>query len=245
MTDRLQAVVSHPGEQHRMGGEQSKLNWLRAGVLGANDGIVSVSGTIIGVAGAGSGVRELLVAGFAALAAGAFSMAGGEYVSVSTQRDTEQALLAKERWELDNCWDDEVEELTQIYETKGITHDTARQAALEAMHSDALYAHATDELRLDPNELVSPWSAAFSSFASFTIGGLIPLLFALLPMPVGIKIASIVVAAAFALCLTGYTSARLGEADWRKAVIRNACMGLGTMLFSWLVGAVFNVSTGM
>ena len=226
-----------------MGGEQSKLNWLRAGVLGANDGIVSVAGTIIGVAGAGSGVRELLVAGFAALAAGAFSMAGGEYVSVSTQRDTERALLAKERWELEHCWDDEVEELTQIYETKGITRDTAHQAALEAMHTDALYAHATDELRLDPTELVSPWSAALSSFVSFTIGGLIPLLFALLPMAVGPKIAFIVVAAALALCLTGFTSAKLGGADWKKAVLRNAGMGLGTMLFSWLVGLVFNVST--
>ena len=169
---------------------------------------------------------------------------GGEYVSVNTQRDTEEAMLAKERWELANCWDDEVEELAQIYETKGITKETAHKAALEAMHTDALYAHATDELRLDPTELVSPWNAAFSSFLSFTIGGLIPLLFALLPMPVGLKIACIVIAAALALCLTGFTSAKLGGADWKKAVLRNVGMGLGTMLFSWLVGLVFNVSTG-
>ncbi|MDN6424622.1 MAG: VIT1/CCC1 transporter family protein, partial [Bifidobacterium crudilactis] len=125
-----QSVTPHPGEQHQLGGEQSKLNWLRAGVLGANDGIVSVAGTIIGVAGAGSNIRALMVAGFAALAAGAFSMAGGEYVSVSTQRDTERALLDKERWELKNCWDDEVDELAQIYETKGISPATARTAAL-------------------------------------------------------------------------------------------------------------------
>lgn len=245
MANRLrQTVTPHPGEQHQLGGEQSKLNWLRAGVLGANDGIVSVAGTIIGVAGAGSDVRALLVAGFAALAAGAFSMAGGEYVSVSTQRDTERAMLDKERWELENCWDDEVDELAQIYETKGISPTTARTAALEAMHTDALYAHATDELGLDPNELINPWSAAFSSFVSFTAGGLIPLLFALLPIPTVGKIVGIVFAAAIALCLTGFISAKLGGADWRKAVIRNAGMGLGTMLFAWLVGLAFNVSTG-
>lgn len=239
-----QSVTPHPGEQHQLGGEQSKLNWLRAGVLGANDGIVSVAGTIIGVAGAGSNIRALMVAGFAALAAGAFSMAGGEYVSVSTQRDTERALLDKERWELKNCWDDEVDELAQIYETKGISPATARTAALEAMHTDALYAHATDELGLDPNELINPWSAAFSSFVSFTTGGLIPLLFALLPIPAVGTIICIVMAAALALCLTGLVSAKLGGADWHKAVVRNVCMGLGTMLFAWLVGLVFNTATG-
>ena len=112
------------------------------------------------------------------------------------------------------------------------------------MHTDALYAHATDELGLDPNELINPWSAAFSSFVSFTAGGLIPLLFALLPIPTVGKIVGIVFAAAIALCLTGFISAKLGGADWRKAVIRNAGMGLGTMLFAWLVGLAFNVSTG-
>lgn len=233
-------VIPHPGEQHE---EQvsGKLNWLRAGVLGANDGIVSVAGTIIGVAGADPNPRSLLTAGIAALAAGAFSMAGGEYVSVSAQRDTEKALLAKERWELETMPAQELDELAQIYESKGMTATTALKAADEAMRHDALRAHSIDELGVDPGELTNPWSAAFSSFLSFVTGGLIPLVFSLLPAAVPVRMTLIVLSVALALTVTGFVSARLGGAPRRRAMIRNVAMGLGTMVFAWVVGALFGV----
>lgn len=234
-------ITPHPGELNDDDGTSNKLNWLRAGVLGANDGIVSVAGTIIGVAGAESNPRSLLVAGVAALAAGAFSMAGGEYVSVSAQRDTERALLTKERWELTNLPAEELNELAQIYETKGMTASTATQAAAEAMNHDALRAHAIDELQIDPDDLTNPWSAAFSSFVSFLVGGIIPLLFSLIPVAFLMRIVLIVVSVAVALFITGAVSAKIGGAARRKAVLRNVLMGLGTMLFAWLVGLLFGI----
>lgn len=234
-------VTPHAGELNDDKDTSNKLNWLRAGVLGANDGIVSVAGTIIGVAGADSNPRSLLVAGVAALAAGAFSMAGGEYVSVSAQRDTEQALLAKERWELENLPAEELDELAQIYETKGMTAATARRAAAEAMHHDALRAHALDELNIDPDALTNPWSAAFSSFFSFLVGGLIPLFFSLIPAAFPLRITLIVLSVALALLITGAVSAEIGGAARRRAIARNVLMGLGTMLFAWLVGMLFGI----
>lgn len=234
-------ITPHAGELNQDDDTSNKLNWLRAGVLGANDGIVSVAGTIIGVAGADSNPRSLLVAGVAALAAGAFSMAGGEYVSVSAQRDTEQALISKERWELTNLPAEELDELAQIYETKGMSAATARRAAAEAMHHDALRAHAIDELQINPDDLTNPWTAAFSSFFSFLIGGIIPLLFSLIPASFPIRITLIVLSVALALFITGAVSAQIGGAARRKAVLRNVMMGLGTMLFAWLIGMLFGI----
>lgn len=236
-----QPIVPHEGEEHDADGSASKLNWLRAGVLGANDGIVSVAGTIIGVAGADSNPRSLLIAGVAALAAGAFSMAGGEYVSVSAQRDTEKALLAKERKELETLPVEELDELAQIYENKGMTASTAQVAAYEAMKHDALRAHAIDELGINPDELTNPWHAAFSSFFSFLFGGLIPLLFSLIPVPFPVRVCLIVFSVALALLITGAVSAQIGGAARRRAVLRNVLMGLGTMLFAWLVGMLFGI----
>lgn len=232
-------VTPHAEEPHDLGGSSDRLNWLRAGVLGANDGIVSVAGTIIGVAGADSSPRSLLTAGIAALAAGAFSMAGGEYVSVSAQKDTEKALLAKERWELETMPADELDELAQIYESKGMTAPTARRAAAEAMEHDALRAHAVDELGIDPDQLTNPWSAAFSSFVSFVSGGIIPLLFSLIPVAFPLRVTLVVLSVALALLLTGAVSAQLGGAARRRAIARNVLMGLGTMVFAWAVGALF------
>lgn len=234
-------VTPHADEQQDPEGSAGKLNWLRAGVLGANDGIVSVAGTIIGVAGADNNPRSLLIAGVAALAAGAFSMAGGEYVSVSAQRDTEKALLSKERWELKNLPEDELNELSQIYETKGMTAQTAKKAAYEAMQHDALRAHAIDELGINPDELTNPWQAAFSSFVSFLSGGIIPLLFSQIPVPFAIRICLIVFSVALALLITGAVSAQIGGAARRRAVARNVLMGLGTMVFAWLVGMLFGI----
>ena len=150
---------THPAEPH-VGAINTKLNWLRAGVLGANDGIVSVAGIVIGVAAATTDRGPIFAAGVAGLAAGALSMALGEYVSVSTQRDTEKALLAKESWELSNKPDEEFAELVGLYRAKGLSEDTARTVARELTDHDAFAAHVDIELGIDPDELTNPWHAA-------------------------------------------------------------------------------------
>ncbi|HPB73105.1 MAG TPA: VIT family protein [Phycicoccus sp.] len=216
----------------------AKLNWLRAGVLGANDGIVATSGLVIGVAAAQAGQGALLTAGLAGLVAGAMSMAVGEYVSVSTQRDTEQALVAKERWELANEPEHELAELTGIYEAKGLTPELAREVAVQLTAHDALAAHAEVELRLDPEEFTSPWEAAFASAAAFTVGALIPFLTILL-LPDAWKIPATVVAAALALAVTGGVSARLGDASVPRAIARNVGGGLLAMALTFAVGRLF------
>src|SRR3954447_17544538 len=162
---------SHEDEPHR-GDLRARLNWLRAGVLGANDGIVSTAGLVVGGAGATTQRGPLLTAGLAGLVAGTVSMALGEYVSVSSQRDTERVLLAKERRELEEDPETELEELTRIYEGKGLTRDTAERVAVELTEHDAFAAHAEAELHISPDELTSPWHAALASFVAFTVGGL-------------------------------------------------------------------------
>lgn len=236
-------VTPHAGGIHNKDNESSKaLNSLRAAVLGANDGIVSVAGTILGVAGADNNPHALLIAGIAAISAGAFSMAGGEYVSVSAQRDTEQSILDKERWELINLPAEELDELTQIYETKGMTHATAYKAAYEAMHHDALRSHALEELNIDPDALTNPWHAAIASFLAFLSGGLIPLLISQIPASFLARVIFIVLAVAFALLLTGFISAQIVGTDKHKAIIRNVIMGLSTMLFAWVIGKIFGIT---
>jgi len=218
-----------------------RLNWLRAGVLGANDGIVSVAGVLAGVAGATTHLTTILTAGVAALVAGAFSMAGGEYVSVSTQRDTESAALRRERWELDNLPAEEEAELAHLYREQGLSEDTARMAARELTSTNALRAHARIELGIDPNDLTSPWAAAGSSFVSFIVGAIIPLIAIALP-PSQLRLPICFVAMAIALFITGYVSARLGHAHPRPAVIRNVGMGMLTMIFTYIVGRLFDTA---
>ncbi len=158
-----------------------KLNWLRAGVLGANDGIVSVAGLVVGVAGATTGRGPLFTAGIAGLVAGAVSMALGEYVSVSSQRDSERALLALEKRELAEQPQEEFAELVALYQRKGLQLITATQVARELTDHDALAAHLDAELHLDPDDMANPWQAAGASALSFTLGALLPLLAILLP----------------------------------------------------------------
>lgn len=234
----MSTQIDHNGEAHS-GSIESRLNWLRAGVLGANDGIVSVAGTIIGVAGATSDAAAIAIAGVAALVAGAFSMAGGEYVSVSTQRDTQRAMLAKERWELAEMPEEELAELTAIYVHKGVTPDVAALVARDLTANDALRAHAEAELGIDPDELTSPWHAALSSFLAFVIGAGIPLLASLLPLDPMARIALIVASVGVALVLTGFVSARLGQAPAGRAILRNFAMGMITMGFTYGVGYLF------
>lgn len=226
----------HGGEQHR-GGLASRLNWLRAGVLGANDGIVSTAGLVVGVAGATAERGPVLVAGVAGLVAGALSMAGGEYVSVSTQRDTERAALVKERWELDHLPEDELEELTQVYRDRGLPADLAREVATALTGRDALAAHAEVELGVDPREQTNPWHAAWASMGAFTVGALLPLLAIVLP-PASWRVPVTMVAVTAALALTGAVSGRLGGAPRRPAVVRNVGVGLLTMGVTFATGAL-------
>ncbi|MCZ4500805.1 MAG: rane protein [Marmoricola sp.] len=219
------------------------LNWLRAAVLGANDGIVSTAGLVMGVAGATSERHTIFVAGSAGLVAGALSMAAGEYVSVSTQRDTEQALLAKERRELAEDPEDELAELAGIYRDKGLSDELAIKVAEELTAHDALAAHADAELNIDPDDLTSPWQAAVASLISFTLGGALPLLTIML-FGQSARIAATVVAVALALALTGFASARFAEADARRAVVRNVVGGLLAMVVTYLIGGVIGGHAG-
>jgi VIT1/CCC1 family predicted Fe2+/Mn2+ transporter len=227
-------VEPHDGEQHDQG-IGARLNWLRAGVLGANDGIVSTAGIVIGVAAATTDRGTIATAGIAGLAAGAMSMAAGEYVSVSTQRDTEQALLAKERQELHEMPEEELEELTQIYEGKGLSRALAEQVAHQLTEHDALGAHAEAELGIDPHDLTNPWHAAWASMIAFTLGALLPLA-AVLLVPVTIRIPVTAAAVVVALVVTGWTSAALGDAPRPRAVARNVIGGVAAMLVTYAIG---------
>lgn len=229
-------IEPHEGEQQDEA-VSGRLNWLRAGVLGANDGIVSVAGIVAGVAGATTGRTDITIAGVAGLVAGALSMAAGEYVSVSTQRDSERAMIRKEKHELHTLPEEELEELTQIYQSKGLGRELAAQVAEELTAHDALAAHAEVELGIDPDQLTNPWEAAGASFLSFTAGALIPLIAILLPPP-GLRVPICFVAVAIALIITGAVSARLGEAPARPAIVRNVVGGMVAMAITYGVGTL-------
>ena len=234
-------IGPHEQEPHA-GGLGGRLNWLRAGVLGANDGIVSTAGLVVGVAGATSDRTAIFVAGLAGLVAGAMSMAAGEYVSVSAQRDSERALLAEERRELREEPDEELAELAGLYVEKGLSEPLALQVANELTEHDALAAHAEVELGLDPDALTNPWHAAFASMAAFTVGALLPLLTITL-FPGTLRLPGTVVVVVVALALTGLVSARLGYSPAGRAVIRNIVGGLSAMGVTYLIGSL--VGTGI
>ena len=213
----------------------ARLNWLRAGVLGANDGIVSTAAIVVGVAGASSSRSAILTAGLAGLFAGAMSMAAGEYVSVSTQRDTEQAMLALERRELAETPQAELAELAGIYQSKGLTEELAHEVAVQLTEHDALGAHAEAELGIDPDDLTNPWHAALASFVAFTVGAVLPPLAIVLSPEswrIGLTFATVVAA----LMITGSISAGLGQADRWPAVRRNVIGGVLAMLVTYGVG---------
>jgi VIT1/CCC1 family predicted Fe2+/Mn2+ transporter len=213
----------------------ARLNWLRAGVLGGNDGVVSTASLVLGVAGATTSVPQIVTAGFAGMFAGAMSMATGEYVSVSSQRDAEKALLDQERRELRDMPQFELRELAEIYEGKGLSPELAREVAEQLTAKDALAAHAEAELKIDPDGLTSPWQAAFASFVAFTVGSLLPLLAFM--MPTGDYRVSITVAVAvLALALTGSVSARLGQAPRLPAIARNVAGGIIAMAATYGIG---------
>ena len=214
-----------------------RLNWLRAGVLGGNDGIVSTAGIVLGVAGATATRSTILTAGIAGLAAGAMSMAVGEYVSVSSQRDSEKALLEKERGELRDTPDEELAELTDMYAAKGLTHDLAAEVAEQLTALDALAAHAEVELGINPVNLTSPWHAAFASMVAFTLGALLPLVAITVP-PARLRVPVTVLAVLVALAVTGVVSGRLGKAPLSRPLWRNVIGGSVAMAVTYGIGTL-------
>lgn len=232
--------LQHPEEPHREG-YASRLNWLRAGVLGANDGIVSVAALVVGVAGATSAFAPLLAAGVAGLVGGAISMALGEYVSVSSQSDSQRALIVKERQELIDEPEQELDELTGLYEAKGLTRETARRVAVELTEKDALKAHLDVELGMDLGDVVSPWHAALASALAFVIGGVLPLLAILLP-PVGARVPVTFVVVLLALALTGAVGARIGDSPVLRATLRVVAGGGIALAVTFLVGSLLGTT---
>lgn len=220
---------------------RSRLNWLRAGVLGANDGIISTAGLVVGVAAATTDRTAILVAGVAAVAAGAVSMGLGEYVSVSSQRDTERALIEHERLELEEDPAGELDQLAAIYEGKGLTPATARQVAVELTEHDPLAAHVEAELGLDPDERTNPWHAAFASAVAFTLGAVLPLA-AVVLATTSARIPVTVAAVVVALAVTGSVSAWFGRARRLRAVVRLLVGGALAMAVTWAIGSLFGAT---
>jgi VIT1/CCC1 family predicted Fe2+/Mn2+ transporter len=211
------------------------LNWLRAGVLGANDGIVSTAAIIFGVAGASATHATVMLAGIAAVAAGAMSMAVGEYVSVSTQRDLEDAALARQKADLARDPDGELTTLARLFEQRGVESNLAAEVAKAMSDKDALSVHARAELGIDPDNVTNPWPAAAASMFSFILGGAIPIA-AMLLSPRSIEIAVAGVAVLVAMALTGFFSALLARTPVWRSVLRNVGGGLLALAITYGVG---------
>ena len=231
--------MHHP--EYHSGNVGGKLNRLRAAVLGANDGIISVAGLVFGVLGATTDSGILFATGVAGIIAGALSMAVGEYVSVSSSLDSERALLSKERYELEHFPEHEFEELVNLYEKKGLSKETARLVAKELTEHDAFRAHVEAELKIDPEHLTNPWQAAFASAGAFSLGALIPFIAVILPSA-DFRIPVAFVAIIVALALTGTLSAIAGGADAKKASFRVVIGGIAAMAITYAIGYVIGVS---
>ena len=224
--------------RHREHHAAGRLGWLRAAVLGANDGLLSTSSLIIGVASAHGSHQSVLVAGIAGLVAGAMSMAAGEYVSVSSQADSEQADISRERQELTDNRGGELRELAGIYIKRGLTKALALQVADQLMAHDALGAHAHDELGISDATAARPVQAAFASAASFTVGAVLPLLMAL-AAPSGFVVEAVAATSLLFLALLGAAGAKTGGASIGKASIRVTFWGALAMAVTAGIGAVF------
>lgn len=227
-------------EPHRVS-HLARLNWLRAGVLGANDGIVSISALVVGVAAATTDIGPIMIAGVAGLAAGAISMGLGEYVSVSSQRDSEIALIDKEKRELIEQPEVELAELQEIYENKGLSAVTAKQVAKELTAHDPIRAHLEAELNILEAHIVNPWHAAFSSTGSFLVGALLPFMTVLFAAE-QFRIPATIAASIIALAGTGAAGAYLGGSSMLKSVIRVVVGGSAALAITFAIGSLFNTS---
>lgn len=220
-----------------------RIGWLRAAVLGANDGIVSTSSLVVGVAAAGTGRTEVLIAGLAGLVAGAMSMAAGEYVSVSSQTDAENADLARERQELAQTPGPELEELTRIYEERGLDRDLAEKVAAQLTERDALGSHARDELGISETVTAHPIQAGLVSALTFAVGAVVPLIVAMLAPPARIS-TFVAVATLVSLAVLGGLGASAGGAGILRGAWRVTFWGALAMGATALVGSLFGVTVG-
>ncbi|MDJ0313688.1 VIT1/CCC1 transporter family protein [Arthrobacter sp. H35-D1] len=218
-----------------------RLNWLRAGVLGANDGIVSVAAVAVGVAGATSGTGPILTAGMAALVGGAVSMALGEYVSVSSQSDSQRSMIEQKRTDLDEHPEKNLADLARSYEHKGLSPSTAALVADELTGNNALAAHLSAELNFEEDNVVSPWHAAFASAIAFTLGALLPLLAILLP-PESIRVPVTFVAVLLALGITGWIGAIIGGGPRGRAAARVVTGGALALAATFAIGSLLGSS---
>ena len=228
---------------HRESHAFSRIGWLRAAVLGANDGIVSTSSLIVGVAASEASRTSVLIAGSAALVAGAMSMAAGEYVSVSSQADTEKADLERERRELRTQPEAEHQELARIYESRGLEPETAQAAARQMMTGDALAAHARDELGISEASTARPLQAAFTSASTFTAGAAAPLI-AVALTPIELLVPAVAMVSLGCLAILGTLGARAGGAPLGPSVLRVTFWGALAMLVTAGVGRLFGTAVG-
>jgi VIT1/CCC1 family predicted Fe2+/Mn2+ transporter len=230
--------MSHPGaERHR----SDRIGWLRAAVLGANDGLVSTASLVVGVASADAAAGTTLLAGIAGLVAGAMSMAAGEYVSVSSQADTERADLARERHELATMPAAELDELAGIYEGRGVDPEVARQVASQLMTHDALGAHARDELGFSSVSAARPFQAAVASAATFAVGAALPLV-TIVASPDALLVPAVAGTSIVGLALLGGVAARTGGAPVGRGVLRVTFWGILAMLATALAGRLFGAT---
>ena len=229
------------GRLHTENHNVARIGWLRAAVLGANDGIISTASLIVGVTAAASSQHEIVVAGAAGLMAGAMSMAAGEYVSVSSQSDTEQADLARERAELEQQPESEVAELTDIYVKRGLQPDTAKEVVRQLMMQDALAAHARDELGISEITTTRPVQAALTSALTFSVGAALPLFVAIIS-PLANMILFVSMAALGFLALLGAVGAKVGGANVGRATLRVAFWGALAMAITAGIGRLVGIS---
>ncbi len=227
-------------EPHRLN-FAPRLNWLRAGVLGANDGIVSIAALLVGVAAATSDTGPILIAGTAGIIAGSLSMALGEFVSVSSQRDSEASLIKRERQELEDNPEAELLELAELYQQRGLSAATAAAVARELTDHDAVAAHLEAELGINELELTNPWHAAISSALSFLAGSALPMI-AILLGPEDLRIPLTFAASLLALGLTGGIGAYLGQSPILRPVMRVMGGGALALAISWGIGTALGVS---
>ena len=233
----MPTISAHPGEPHYV----TRSGWLRAAVLGANDGVVSVSSLIVGVAAANPDPGTVVIAGIAGLSAGAMSMAAGEYVSVSSQSDTERADIVREEKALQELPEEELAELAAIYREKGLSEETALVVAMELTEHDALGTHVRDELGLSEALAANPLQAAFTSGVTFSVAAAVPLL-AAVAAPAGAIIPVVLVVTVLALAVLGAMGAKAGAAPVLRATLRVVIWGVFAMAVTAGIGWVFGVS---
>lgn len=216
-----------------------RVNILRASVMGANDGILSVAGIVVGVAGATTNSFSILISGLAGMLAGTISMAMGEYVSVNTQKDSQKMAITKQKAALADDYEAEASLVVQKYVNQGISKPLAQQATREMMAEDALTTTVRERYGFNPNQFISPYAAGIASMIAFPTGSILPLV-SITFFPPRVKVLATVLAVGIALMITGYVAAMLGNANRRRGMVRNVVAGLLTMIVTYFIGHLFD-----